>query len=258
MATPVALSIAGSDSSGCAGAQADLATFAAHGVHGAVALSAVTAQSTAGVQALHPLPPELVRAQIESVLDHLQPRALKIGMLGPAGVVRAIAMALRAYEAPLVLDPVAGASSGQSFLWEDSLGAQLAPLRERVTLLTPNLPEARALAGTEPLADWCARQPCAVLLKGGHGPGDPLVDRLYRPGLEPIELRHRRLEGAAARGTGCTLSSALAARLARGDDLESATRGAIDYVQAALRASLGRDPELGLIRPQVVAAKEQR
>ncbi|MAE70832.1 MAG: bifunctional hydroxymethylpyrimidine kinase/phosphomethylpyrimidine kinase [Gemmatimonadetes bacterium] len=246
--TPVALSIAGFDSSGCAGIPADLATFAAHGVHGAAAITTVTAQSASGVTALHPLPPDLVRAQIERALADLRPRAIKIGMLGPPDLVRALREALSATSAPVVLDPVGCATSGRSFLWADTLAEQIAPLLDRIALLTPNLPEARDLAGDDAVDSWCAGRPFAVLLKGGHAPGSRIEDRLYRPGETPLDFSHPRLELRSARGTGCTLSSAVAAGLALGRSLEDAVDGAIRYLQSILRTSIGRDPELGLDR----------
>ncbi len=251
--TPVALSIAGFDSSGCAGIAADLATFAAYGVHGAAAITTVTAQSAGGVWALHPLPPDLVQAQIESALADLRPRAIKVGMLGPPELVRAIREALRSSSVPVVLDPVGSASSGRSFLWADTLAEQIAPLLDRIALLTPNLPEARDLAAGEAIDSWCSRRAFPVLLKGGHASGRRIEDRLYRPGETPRHFIHERLELLSARGTGCILSSAVAAGLALGRSLEDAVDGAIRYLQSTLRASIGRNRELGLDRSSRIA-----
>lgn len=243
------LSIAGSDSSGCAGLQADLRTCTAHGVHLACALTAVTAQTAGGVLLVHALPPTLVEAQIAATLAELGPQAVKVGMLGPAELVDAVHAALDNYRGPLVVDPVLAASSGAPLSWGDPRQAPVRRLFNRTTLLTPNLPEARILAGGLEVRSWCEEQPFPVLLKGGHDPGSALCDRLFRPGRAALEFRHPRIPTQNTRGTGCTLASAIAARLARGDTLEGAVGGAIEYVLECLRSSIDRPRRLGLRTP---------
>jgi len=239
------LTIAGSDSSGGAGIQADLKTFAAHGVFGMTAITAVTAQNTQTVSRVLALPPDMVTAQIEAVLADIPPDATKIGMLATSGIVEAVASALSRYHLRnVVLDTVMVAKGGARLLDDEAV----AMLRERLlplaTIVTPNVPEAEALTGLSirttadleraavRLIELGAR---AVLVKGGHLSG-PAVDVL-NDGQTTIQLSAPRLDTRHTHGTGCTLSSAIAARLALGDDLESACRAAKSYVtQAILRA----------------------
>jgi hydroxymethylpyrimidine/phosphomethylpyrimidine kinase len=240
------LSIAGSDSGGGAGIQADLKTIAAHGLHGTCAITAVTAQNTRGVTAVHTCPPQVVRAQIDALFDDFDIAAVKIGMLAGRELIEAVAAALAAGPAlPVVLDPVMVASSGARLLEADAIGA----LRERLfplcTLVTPNLPEAALLLGRPEsvvAADMAAAAAAllalgapAVLLKGGHRPGGVVLDRLQLPGAD-FEFLHPRL-AVEGHGTGCTLSAAVACGLARGDPLPDACRAAGDYVHGALRAA---------------------
>ncbi len=250
---PIALTIAGSDSSGGAGIQADLKTFSALGVYGASVLTALTAQNTRGVQGVEPVRPEFVVAQLTSVLDDLDVRAIKTGMLANSAIVSAVAVALqRVPDIPLVVDPVMVATSGDRLLSPDAVTAYKTELFPRATLVTPNLPEAAALlgvsvAGSEDDAVGQARAIAAfgsraVLVKGGHGHGAAAVDILVS-GETVVRLAAPRVETQHTHGTGCTLSAAIAALLARGAGLEAAVRSAKDYVTAAIVA--GRELGVG-------------
>ncbi len=243
---PIALTIAGSDSSGGAGIQADLKTFSAFGVYGASVLTALTAQNTRGVQGVEPVRPQFVEAQIASVLDDLDVRAIKTGMLANSAIVSAVAAALaRVPDIPVVVDPVMVATSGDRLLTPDAIAAYKAELFPRATLVTPNLPEAAALlgvgiAGSEDDAIGQARAIAAfgsraVLVKGGHGHGATAVDILISGG-GVARLTAPRIDTLHTHGTGCTLSAAIAALLARGEDLEPAVRRAKAYVSAAIAA----------------------
>lgn len=251
MTPALALSVAGSDSSGGAGIQADLKTFAALGVLGATVLTAVTAQDGRTVSGVWPLPAEAVRAQLAAVLGSLPVRAVKSGMLHNAATVQALAEALRAKpNLPLVLDPVLAASSGGQ-LAEDGL---LAALREQLlplaALLTPNLAEASALLGSGPISDQAGMEGAcegllklgakAVLLKGGHLPGELCLD-LFHDGQRSIALSAPRVKTPNSRGTGCTLAAAVCARLAQGSSLENAVRDAKDFVHTALQGAASWD-----------------
>jgi hydroxymethylpyrimidine/phosphomethylpyrimidine kinase len=246
---PIALTIAGSDSSGGAGIQADLKTFSALGVYGASVLTALTAQNTRGVQGVEPVRPEFIVAQLASVLDDLDVRAIKTGMLANSAIVSAVASALkRVPDIPLVVDPVMVATSGDRLLSPDAVAAYKAELFPRATLVTPNLPEAAALlgvgvAGSEDEAVGQARAIAAfgsraVLVKGGHRQGATAVDILVS-GETVVRLTEPRIETQHTHGTGCTLSAAIAALLARGEELEAAVRRAKDYVTAAIVAGRG-------------------
>jgi hydroxymethylpyrimidine kinase/phosphomethylpyrimidine kinase len=250
---PVArlLTIAGSDSGGGAGIQADLKTFAAHGAFGMSVITAVTAQSTVGVTAVHPIPAEVVAAQLRAVLSDLGADAIKIGMLGGPEVVAAVSEGLTAARGiPIVLDPVMVAKSGATLLAADAVQAVVDRLLSLATLVTPNLPEAARLTGL-PLGDEASRvaaghrlveSGCAALVKGGHATGDTVVDLLVLPGGEVHRYTHPRQQTRSTHGTGCTLSSAIAARLARGEALPIAVGHAIEYLQAAIASApaLGR------------------
>lgn len=247
MAQAAALSIAGSDPSGGAGIQADLKTFSALGVYGAAAVTLVTAQNTRGVQAVEVLSPTLVKAQIASVLDDLPIRAIKIGALGDAAVIEAVADALAGYAGPVVLDPVMVAKSGDPLLAEAAVAALRTRLLPLATVVTPNLPEAAALAGAGPAvnagaaADQAeailAAGAGAVLLKDGHAEGEETVDVLHLPGAEPHRFVHPRIETQNTHGTGCTLSSAIAARMAVGDALGPAVGRARRWLQRAIEGA---------------------
>lgn len=243
---PTALTIAGSDSGGGAGIQADLKTFAALGVHGTSALTAVTAQHTRAVTAVSMVPPKVISAQIDAVFDDFDVRALKIGMLGDRATIRAVARALgRQRPVPIVLDPVMVASSGAVLLAPEAIGALRDELLPIATLITPNVPEAELLLGRSiPAArelgaaarDLLPLGPASVLLKGGHVGSGPVEDHLV-VGTRHRVFRHPRL-AVDGHGTGCTLSAAIAARLAAGRPLDGAVAEAIDYVHRALRHAI--------------------
>jgi hydroxymethylpyrimidine/phosphomethylpyrimidine kinase len=247
--TPVraALTIAGSDSGGGAGIQADLKTFAAFGVYGTSAITAVTAQNTVGVTAVHTLPSDLVTAQIEAVAADIRIDATKTGMLGSAAVVEAVAAAIEALDLPLVVvDPVMVAKSGDRLLDDDGVRVVCAELLPRARVVTPNIPEAEALTSRAIRSVADARDAAkriqdmgatAVVVKGGHGQGDVLVDVLI-DGNHVVDLPTPRIQTTNTHGTGCTFASAIAAGLALGVPLEEATANAQRYVAGAIRHGL--------------------
>jgi hydroxymethylpyrimidine/phosphomethylpyrimidine kinase len=249
MTPPRLLTIAGSDSGGGAGIQADLKTFAAHGAYGMSVITALTAQNTREVRAVHEVPPEMVAAQIDAVLEDIGADAIKIGMLASDGIVRAVADRLRFHlkdkRVPVVLDPVMIAKSGDRLLRADAVAALQAELLPLATLVTPNIPELEALTGlrvrTEGARCVAARglvaKGPAVLVKGGHAAGEEVVDLLLGRDGRAHRFAHPRLRTASTHGTGCTLSSAIAARLGAGEGLGSAVAGAIDYLAGALAAA---------------------
>ena len=244
MAVPRCLTIAGSDSGGGAGIQADLKAFAAAGCHGMSAIVALTAQSTVGVTAVHELPPELVTAQLEAVWSDIGVDAVKTGMLFSRAVIETVASFLAGRRTPLVVDPVMVASSGARLLREDAVDALVAWLFPLATVVTPNLPEAEALAegpaSRRELAERLHRLGApAVVVTGGHG--DSAVDHLY-DGRRHVEIPVERHAVAATHGAGCTHSATLAALLAHGATLEEACRGA---ARAAARAVEQGLEELG-------------
>ena len=242
----VALTIAGSDSGGGAGIQADLKTFSALGVYGCSALTALTAQNTRGVQAIHPVAPEFVRAQIDSVLGDLDVAAVKIGMLGTAEIVTAVADGLLAWQPPLiVLDPVMVAKGGDRLLRDEAVAAVRDRLLPLAHLITPNLPEAGALLGCPEPRDRAAMMeaadqllqlgPANVLLKGGHLAGGTSPDLLLAGG-ERLWLESPRIATRHTHGTGCTLSAAIAALLALGRPLPEAVAEAKRWLSLAIAA----------------------
>lgn len=235
----MALSIAGSDPSGGAGIQADLKTFALHGVYGMAVLTALTAQDTKGVSAIHPVPPEFVREQLRMVREDIPPGAVKTGMLKDAEVVRAVALGLWDLDVPLVLDPVMVSTSGHRLLDDEAVEAILKHLVPLATVITPNSYEAHILVSGSP-SDWARRHGVALLLKDGHGKGAEVIDRLYLPDGAEAAWPHPRIETRNSHGTGCTLAAALCARLARGEGLVEATGGAIRYVAELLALSAER------------------
>ncbi|MGJ4903830.1 bifunctional hydroxymethylpyrimidine kinase/phosphomethylpyrimidine kinase [Bradyrhizobium sp. HKCCYLRH2060] len=247
MSTPVALTIAGSDSSGGAGIQADLKTFAALGVYGASVLTALTAQNTRGVTGVHLVPPDFVTAQIDAVFDDLDVGAVKIGMVAQAPIADAIAASLARWRPRhVVLDPVMVATSGARLLPEDAIDALRRRLIPQATLITPNLPEAAALLD-EPVADTdeaiaaqgrrlLALGCPAVLIKGGHGQGADSTDYLITSATS-IPLPSPRIDTKNTHGTGCSLSSAVAAGLAKGESLEAAVRNAKAFISGAIAAA---------------------
>ena len=245
---PVVLSIAGSDSGGGAGIQADLKTFQAFHTFGTTALTAVTAQNTLGVHGVHPIPLEMVRAQIRAVAEDLRPAACKTGMLATAELVQAVADAIREFElGNLVVDPVMVATSGDRLLDHDAEHTITDALLPLAALVTPNLDEAALLTGG-PVGDpaemrtaaeaLVAQGAAAALIKGGHLPGEEVLDVLF-DGSEWYEWRRRKLSSRNTHGTGCTLSAAIAAGLAHGRSVPDATATAVDYVVRAIEAAPG-------------------
>ena len=247
MTTPIALTIAGSDSSGGAGIQADLKTFAALGVYGASVITALTAQNTGGVSGIHQVPPDFVTAQLDAVFSDLDVKAVKIGMVARPATIDAIAAALVRWSPKyVVLDPVMVATSGDQLLAADAMAALRTQLVPRAALITPNLPEAAALLdepvasseaaiedqGRRLLAMGCP----AVLIKGGHGQGAESIDYLVT-GRGTVALAAPRIATQNTHGTGCSLSSAIAAGLAKGEDMESAVRHAKTWLSAAITAA---------------------
>ena len=252
--TPVALTIAGSDSSGGAGIQADLKTFTALGVYGASVLTALTAQNTRGVTAILPVPAAFVTQQIDAVASDLRIAAVKTGMLNDRATVLAVVAGVRRHALrPLVVDPVMVATSGDMLLHPDAVEAVRRDLLPLADIITPNLPEAARLldlpvAADEPEMEAQARAllalgPKAVLLKGGHGKASDAVDILVTRDAAPLRLALPRIDTANTHGTGCTLSAAIAAGLARGESLGDAVASAKRFVHAALAA--GRDLKIG-------------
>jgi hydroxymethylpyrimidine/phosphomethylpyrimidine kinase len=241
----VVLTIAGSDSGGGAGIQADLKTFAAHGVHGTSAITAVTAQNSLHVLEAFALEPRMVVAQIEAVTADMRVEAAKTGMLANRGIVEAVADAVARLRIPhLVVDPVMVAKGGDSLLDADAVRAYVEALIPAATVITPNLPEAAALLGRTvgtleemraAARDLKAMGPGAVVVKGGHLEGDA-VD-VFFDGRDTEELSVPRIPTANTHGTGCTFAAAIAARLGRGEGLLAAVRGAKEFVTEAIRAS---------------------
>jgi hydroxymethylpyrimidine/phosphomethylpyrimidine kinase len=242
-----ALTVAGSDSGGGAGIQADLKTFAAHGVYGTSAITAITAQNTVGVNAVHALPADLVTAQMEAVASDIHIAATKIGMLATAAIVEAVAAAIVELQLPLVVvDPVMISKSGAPLLDEDGLMAIRRELLRRALVVTPNIPEAEALSGRTITSPGDAKDaavrihklgPSNVVIKGGHGAGDQLVDLLF-DGKTFHEFATPRIETRNTHGTGCTFASAIASQLALGETMVRAVEQAQAYVAGAIRHGL--------------------
>jgi hydroxymethylpyrimidine/phosphomethylpyrimidine kinase len=245
--TAIALTIAGSDSSGGAGIQADLKTFASLGVYGTCAITALTAQNSNGVEAIYKISPDFIAAQIDAVFADLAVDAVKIGMLFLPESAVVVARALARHDAHnIVLDPVMFASSGASLLMPEAIEVLRYELMPRALVVTPNLPEAAALTGAslarnEEEMEVQARELLSlgarsVLIKGGHGDGADSVDLLIGQG-EVVRLSAKRIATNNTHGTGCTLSSAIAAGLAKGLDLITATQAAKTYITAAIAAA---------------------
>lgn len=244
MTTPIALTIAGSDSSGGAGIQADLKTFSALGVYGASAITALTAQNTLGVTAIHAVPPDFVRAQIDAVRSDLDVKAIKLGMLGNEDTIHIVADMLRTWQGPpVVLDPVMVAGSGDPLLDEGAEFALRSQLVSLADIITPNLPEAARLLGADIATneDMMVSQgelllsigAKSVLIKGGHGEGPDAAD-FFLDGKNIVRLAANRISTANTHGTGCTLASAIAAHIALGADLMTAVQSAKAYLTDAL------------------------
>jgi hydroxymethylpyrimidine/phosphomethylpyrimidine kinase len=243
-----ALTIAGSDSGGGAGIQADLKTFSACGVFGTSVITAITAQNTHSVTAIHPVPSDVITAQIEAVLSDIRISAIKVGMLGDASTIETVASALKAnvYDGPLVVDPVMVSKSGDRLLKAEAIHALQSVLIPQATLITPNLPEAAELLGVpEPNSEQAmqAMLPMLlelgsqwVLLKGGHLSGDSSVD-LLSDGRTTLRFPTQRIPTKNTHGTGCTLSSAIASGLAKGLDMPDAVSQAKAFVTEAIKAA---------------------
>ena len=244
----VALTIAGSDSGAGAGIQADLKTFAAHGVYGVSAITAVTAQNTLGVSTFQALPADLVTAQIEAVVTDIGADAAKTGMLPNAAIVEAVAAAVEDLDIPLlIVDPVMIATSGDRLLDDEAIEAMKAELFERALTVTPNIPEAEALAGIRIRTDADRREAAraiaalgarTVIIKGGHYATDDIRD-LFFDGHTFHEFRSERVRGGSSHGTGCTFAAALASHLALGRSLTEAIPLVQRYVAGAIRHAPG-------------------
>lgn len=241
-----ALTIAGSDCSGGAGIQADLKTMIVNGVYGMSAITALTAQNTTGVAGISEVTPEFLRQQLDMIFEDIRPDAVKIGMVPGAALIAVIADRLEAYGAErIVIDPVMAATSGSSLMESGAVTALRQRLLPLATLVTPNIPEAEALAGIRILTEEdmeraagriCEDHGCAVLLKGGHSVNGA-NDLLYYKG-RVVWFRGERIANPNTHGTGCTLSSAIAANLAKGFGLEKAVGRAKEYISGALAAML--------------------
>ncbi|RYH11671.1 bifunctional hydroxymethylpyrimidine kinase/phosphomethylpyrimidine kinase [Tropicimonas sp. IMCC6043] len=246
MSVATALSIAGSDPSGGAGIQADLKAFSARGVYGMAAITALTAQNTQGVTGVIAVPPDFVAEQIRAVLEDIRVDAVKIGMIANAEIAGAVAEALSGYHGAVVLDPVMIAKGGHALLSEDAVSTLRDRLLPRATLLTPNLPEAAALLGAEPAATRSAMQeqamallglgPGAVFLKGGHLSSGQSPDLLVA-GTRSLWFEGDRIETKNTHGTGCSISSAIAAELAKGLPLAGAVEAAKAWLGGAIAAA---------------------
>ena len=244
--TRTVLTIAGSDSGGGAGIQADLKTVSALGCYGASVITAVTAQNTRTVSAVHLLPPDLIRAQVDAVLQDITVHAIKIGMVGSASAAATVAASLRDCPIPIVLDPVMVAKSGDLLLDDDAIGTLIRDLLPLAQVLTPNLPEAARLLDTAPArneaeavvqaARLCALGPRHVLMKGGHAAGAQCTDILAGPD-GTTRFSAPRIRTRNTHGTGCSLSSAIAAGLAQGLGVAEAVGRAHDWLQGAILAA---------------------
>lgn len=263
---PRILAIAGSDSSGGAGIQADIKTITMLGGYAMTAITAITAQNTVGVQGVEAIAPEMVAQQIASCIDDIGVDAIKIGMLATPDVIAAVAGALEGVAAPIVLDPVMIATSGAVLVGPEAVAALRETLFPRATLLTPNLPELAHLVGwpletgeamTEAAAELAEQTGTAVLAKGGHGEGERITDILCLPasgerGARVVSFDHARIDTRHTHGTGCTLSSAIATLLGHGQPLEHAVRLARQFVVRAIQAAPGYGEGSGPLGHQAV------
>ncbi len=255
---PTALTIAGSDSGGGAGIQADLKTFAVMGVHGMSAITSITAQNTYEVRAIHDLPPSMVVAQIEAVADDMGVDAAKTGMLSNAEIIVAVAKTVEKYGFPLVVDPVMIAKSGAKLLRDDAVEALIRRLLPRATVVTPNRPEAERITGITIRGLKDAREAARILVeehgseaavvKGGHLAGEYSVDILYYKGRF-YEYRARRIPGNTTHGTGCSFSAAIAAGLAKGRSVSEAVRIAKEFITTAIEYGLRLGRGHGPVNP---------
>jgi hydroxymethylpyrimidine/phosphomethylpyrimidine kinase len=242
--TAIALTIAGSDSGGGAGIQADLKTFSALGVYGASVITAVTAQNTQAVTAVHDIPVDIVTQQIQAVLDDINVAAIKVGMLSSSEIIIAVSDKLNQSNIPVVLDPVMVAKSGDALMQQSAIESLKTKLLPIATLLTPNLPEAATLLQCDVATDEATMRAqgealiklgaTAVLMKGGHASGDVCVDLLIVPGDPIARFTSTRVNTKNTHGTGCTLSSAIAANLAKGTSILEAVRLSHSYLKQAI------------------------
>lgn len=247
------LTIAGSDSCGGAGIQADLKTMSALGIYAATAITSVTVQNTTGVQAVQAIRPDIVAEQIKAVMDDIAPKVIKVGMVNNAEIIRAIADTLSPYpHATLVIDPVMVSTSGALLMQPHAVEAFCQRLLPLCTLLTPNIPEAEVLShtsirtidDTERAARHILQLGCrAVLIKGGHLEGQTKTDVLYQADTPPLSFSHPTVTTRNTHGTGCTLSSAIASFIARGSSLPEAIQQAKCYLSSAIEA--GKDVSIG-------------
>ncbi len=247
MRLPVALTIAGSDSGGGAGIQADLKTFAALGVHGTSAITAITAQNTVAVTEIHEVPVRVIRAQIDAIIDDIGVQAVKTGMLAGAEIIEAVSSAIRDHGIKkLVVDPVMVAKGGARLLHSDAIAALYRHLLPLALVVTPNIPEAEVLLGRtlvtlddrrQAARDLVALGPRAAVVKGGHAATGDAVD-IYWDGSEMIELRARRVDTKNTHGSGCAFSAAIAAGLAKGQGTLEAVRAAKAFISGAIEHSL--------------------
>ncbi|MEM8539853.1 MAG: bifunctional hydroxymethylpyrimidine kinase/phosphomethylpyrimidine kinase [Pseudomonadota bacterium] len=245
--TPIALTIAGSDSGGGAGIQADLKAFSANGAYGASVITAITAQNTTAVTAVHEIPAEIVAAQIDAVLSDIDVDAIKLGMLFSAPIIEGTAECLKSFKGPIIADPVMIAKSGDKLLQDEAVDAMIQNILPIADLLTPNLPEAARLLGVDEavsLDDMIAQGqqlltmgPNAVLMKGGHSASDVCTDVLVDASGVVAALEAPRVNTTNTHGTGCTYSAAIAAHMAQGDGLKQALTAAHNYLQAAIKAA---------------------
>ncbi len=241
------LIIAGSDSGGGAGIQADIKTVTMLGGHAMTAITAVTAQNTVGVQAVHTVPPDIVLAQIESCVSDIGVDSVKIGMIGSAATAEAVADYLTRLDVPIVFDPVMVATSGAALADARTI-AVFHRLMAIASVVTPNLPELNALGGTMPIL----RHGCHLIVKGGHGGGPEIVDQLLSSQGLVHELRGKRIETTSTHGTGCTLASALACGLGQGMSIIDAFNRAVSFVRIALIEAPGLGAGHGPLGQQCV------
>lgn len=262
---PRILAIAGSDSSGGAGIQADIKTITMLGGYAMTAVTAITAQNTLGVQGIAGIASDMVLAQIASCVDDIGVDAVKIGMLAAPDVIAAVAGALEAVVAPIVLDPVMIATSGAVLVGPEAVAALRVALFPRAALLTPNLPELAHLTGrtlttgdamVEAAQDLAEATGAAVLAKGGHADGQHITDVLVVPGEAPLAFDHARIDTRHTHGTGCTLSSAIATLLGRGESVVDAVEQARRFVFAAIEAAPGYGAGHGPLGHQAVQARD--
>ena len=259
MKLPVALTIAGSDSGGGAGIQADLKTFAAFGVHGTSAITAITAQNTIAVTDIHEVPVRVIRAQIDAVVDDIGVQAAKTGMLASARIIEAVATAIREHGIEkLVVDPVMVAKGGARLLHNDAIASLYRSLLPLALVVTPNIPEAEVLLGRslktlddrrQAARDLVALGPRIAVVKGGHGDSDEEAVDIYWDGRDMVQLTSHRIDTKNTHGSGCAFSAAIAAGLAKGQGPLEAVRAAKAFIGGAIEHSLDIGKGHGPVNP---------